>query len=182
MKTTDLFVDIVIVGFLAFLWISGLTFSYVLNPSIAKNFLFHSSENALLIILVASYSLGIIFDYINSGIFSFFKGKKEKELYKDVSIVKILAKNEKLYSLIENYYGRIRVLRSIIISIPLLTWSFSCFIYFNVPLLKTSMHSTIRTIVICGSVLFILSIISYIRRNKDYKKYITDLKELYLTG
>lgn len=180
MKTTDLFFDIVIIGFLTFLWISGFAFSYVISPSLAKPFLFSSSVSSLIIILITSYCLGIIFDYINSTIFSWFKSKDEKKLYEDMSVVKILAKNEKIYSLIENYYGKMRVLRSIVISIPLITWSFSCFIYLNVTNFKISPFSAVMVTIICGSILFVLSIISYRKRNIDYRKYIADLKQLYL--
>ncbi len=180
MKTTELFVDIFIIGFLSLLWISGFIFSFVFEPTFIIKFLFESSGNALFVILVISYSLGIIFDYINSGIFSFFKSKEENELYADMSLVKVIAQNDKLYPLIENYYGRVRILRSIIISIPLLAGSSCCILYFYGASLKNSLSFTICFIIIFGLILWIVAMYSYSRRNKDYKKYVMDMKELYL--
>jgi len=180
MKTSELFVDITIVGFLAFCWIGGFVFSYVFDPLIAIKILKSSSATIILILLLIIYSLGVIFDYINAAIFSFFKSKKEKTLYENFSVVKILSKNDKLYPFIENYYGRIRILRSIIISTPLLTWSSCCISYFNHQGLMISVNWLILILIICGTALFALSIISYNKRNHDYQKYIADLKQLYL--
>jgi hypothetical protein len=176
MKTAELFVDITIVGFLALMWICGFLFSFVFEISYLNYLLINSSATIVAILLLLIYSFGIIFDYINAAIFSIFKSKNEKELYKDFSVVKVLIANDKIYPIIENYYGRLRILRSIIISIPLITWSFSCLAYFTLLKIKISLCATIFIIVISGSVLFLLSIISYIKRNKDYKGYIQELK------
>lgn len=180
MKTAELFVDITIVGFLALLWICGFLFSFVFDNSILMSVLKNASSVLVVIILIVIYSLGIIFDYINAAIFSLFKSKEEKELYKDFSVTRIVILNDKLYPVIENYYSRIRILRSIIISIPLITCSFSCFLYNNLISLRISLSEAIWILVISGAALFVISLISYNRRNTDYKKYISEVKRKYL--
>ena len=179
MKTSELVVDITIVGFFAFCWISGFVFSYIFDPSIAIQILKSSSATIILAILLCIYSLGIIFDYINAGIFSYFKSSSEKTLYQNFSIVHVLAQNDKLYPFISDHYGRLRILRSVIISIPLLTWSSCCFLYFNHKGLTISIGCLLGIVISVGIVLFGLSIFSYKRRNDQYKKYITDLKTAY---
>ncbi len=180
MKTAELFVDITIVGFLAFLWICGFLFSFVFDLSFLINLITSSSATLLALLLLLIYSLGIIFDYINAAIFSICKTKKEKELYKGFSIVKVITQNDKIYSIVEIYYGRIRILRSIIISIPLITWSFSCLVYYNMTKIQISIGLTLLIIILSGTIFFVLSIISYIKRNKDYKNYIEELKATYI--
>jgi hypothetical protein len=180
MKTTELFVDITLVGFLSLIWICGFLFSFVFDPKIIKIIFLEASPSSVVLILLIVYSLGIIFDYLNALIFSFFKTEEEKKLYKDFSIAKVVVQNDKVYPFVENYYGRLRIMRSIIISIPLITWSLSCFVYCQVSKIKSSLSLVLLLIILFGLLFFILCIFSYKSRNKDYKKYIADLKSIYL--
>lgn len=180
MKAAEIFVDNTIVGFMALLWISCFAFSFIFDYSMLMSLLKNTSSIVGVLLLMVIYSLGIIFDYINAAIFSLFKLKEEKELYKGFSITRIVIQNDKLHPIIETYYSRIKILRSIIISIPLITWSFCCFLYYNLINLRTSLTLAIWIIVLSGTTLFALSIVSYCRRNADYKKYISELKAKYL--
>src|SRR5258705_8284059 len=160
MKTTELFIDILIIGFFSLIWICCFVFAFLISPVQAKSFLLHSPEVAILLIFIISYSLGILFDYINSGIFWLFKSKEERELYKNMSITKVLAKNEKIDDLIEMYYGRLRILRGLIASLPLIIVSLSLFILKeNIDGLKLTKCSTIWAVILSGTVLFTISIL-----------------------
>lgn len=168
MKTSELLVDIFIVGFLPLLWILGFTTSFIIEPKIIKSFLPHSSELIILIILSSSYCLGIIFDYINPAIFNKFKSTKEIEFYKTVSIIKIIHTDENVYKYIYNRYSRLKILRSIIINIPFLGIFISTFIYYNVATLKMHLCCTILLIILTSIIAFIISVISYKKNNAEY--------------
>ena len=102
MNTTALLVDILIIGVQSLVWIASLIFTFFLNPHPAKQLLNNYPTSFLFIAIVIAYTLGIIVDYLSAIVFGWIKSKDEKELYKDVKIVKIVANDRQSLWAIKN--------------------------------------------------------------------------------
>jgi hypothetical protein len=178
MNTTALLVDILVVGFQVLIWILGFTFSFFIPPHVVKQLVSYSPGGTLFVVIIISYILGIIFDYIIAICFYRFKTKKERDVYKDVSIVKIIASDKEVHKLLNNQYERLRISRGTLFNLPLITLSICCCIYnINLGLKMSTFYSIVATILI-GTLFTILAFISWKRRNKVYLEYIIQTKNL----
>jgi hypothetical protein len=178
MNTTAMLVDILVVGFQVFIWILGFTFSFFIPPHVIKPLVSNSPGGTLFLVVIISYSLGIIFDYIIAICFSKFKSKKELDVYKDVSIVKIIASDKEVHKLLNNQYERLRISRGTLFNLPFITLSICCCIYNINPELKMSTLWSIVATILIGTLFTILAFISWKKRNTVYLEYINQTKNL----
>jgi hypothetical protein len=173
MNTTALLVDILIIGAQVLLWIAGFTLSFFMTPSVFMNIFSKSPTFFILVIIMISYTLGIIFDYLNAPFFSMFKSAEEKNVYSNKGlIISILHFDKDTHAYLDSQYARLRISKATIINIPLITFSACCFLINNNVPLKLNTCAAIFTILSFGIIFTILSIISYWKRNKVYWGYI----------
>lgn len=178
MNTTALLVDILIVGFQVLVWMSAIVFSLLIDPARTNQFLNNSPTSALFIIIIISYSLGIIFDYIIGTFFSKIRSKKEKKTYEDFESIKIIAGDPTVHKYLDNHHQRMKIARGTLFNLPLLTISAIVFILnVNVALI-VSKSEMVWTTLIFGIALFILAWISWKERNKRYLEFVQQIKNL----
>lgn len=178
MKTTALFVDILIIGLLAFLWIAGLSFCFFISPDWVLKMLGKYEIISALLMFSLVYVLGIMFDYINAWIFEYFKSTDEKEELKDVSVIKILHENPEVQKFLDNHYSRLRIAKATIINIPLIYLTISCWLVKS-PEISSLPNSASQIILLFVMALaFLLSMDSYRLRNKTYRNYLKQTLKL----
>lgn len=178
MKTTALFVDILIIGLLAFLWIAGLSFCFFISTDWILEILSKYEIIGTLLIFSLIYVLGIMFDYTNAWIFTFFKSSDDKEILKDVSVIKILHDNPEVQKFLDNHYSRLRIARATIISIPLIFGTASCLLFKNPEISSLPNCTSQITLWLIMVIAFVLSIHSYRLRNKTYRNYLKETLKL----
>lgn len=90
MRTTTLFVDILIIGMLSFIWIMGVLFAFFLPANSFFTLLEKYTIVSAAALISIVYVLGILFDYTNAWVFEGFKSQKEKTELERISVIKII--------------------------------------------------------------------------------------------
>lgn len=178
MNTTALLIDILILGIQVILWVSGLIFSFVIPFSAFENFIKTYGVSSFLFIIPVAYPVGIIFDHLIKHIFGSLKSKEEREVYKDVNTIMILASDREVNGFLENAYARLRIARGTVFNMLPITISLSVFVGTNNLILIPSKCATIALILFSGIIMFLLALMSWRKRNAEYLKYIQNTKEL----
>lgn len=178
MNTSALLIDILILGIQVILWVSGLIFSFVIPLTALENFVTKYGVSSFLFIIPIAYPIGIIFDHLIKSVFGWGKSKEEKEIYKDVNTIMILASDREVNTFLENAYARLRIARGSVFNLPFIIISLCVFVGMNNLILTQSKCATIILILCFGFILFLLSIFSWRKRNDEYLMYIRNTKEL----
>lgn len=175
MNTTNLLVDILIVGIQVLTWILGLVFTFVIDPT--KFTLKYESPLMILLLISIAYILGVVFDYIIAIAFGKFKSKEEIEVYKNISTIEMSEKIPTAHKYLENQYARLRIARSTLINIPVITLTSVIFILVN-KFENLFLPYGLISISIVGVTLTILSYFSWKKRNSTYINYLIQAKKL----
>jgi hypothetical protein len=146
----------------------------------ALEYLFNNfSVIAGLFLLVLSYILGVIMDYINASIFECFKSQKEKDFYKKhVSVIWILHNYPDIQKFLDMHYSRLRITRAVIVNTPAISLALFCSVLNHSHAGDISIGHTSFLIFISGLIFFFVSIVSYKKRMKTYFKYISQTLRL----
>jgi hypothetical protein len=115
MNTTALLVDILIIGIQVLLWAAGLILSFFITPSTFLKMFSKSPTFFLLVIIMISYTMGVIFDYLNALFFSMFKSAEEKDAYRKGLTISILHFDKDIHAYLEGQYARLRIAKATII-------------------------------------------------------------------
>jgi hypothetical protein len=175
MRTTSLYVDILIIGIISSTWILALFVAFGLDYSKLLTLLESHALMAIILFTVLSYVLGLIFDYINASIFEYFKSKQEKERLKGISTIQILHHSPEIHGFLDNHYSRLRIMRAVILHSPMLG-------LISIALLLGSDRDScakfvVGFLIVAFTGLFIfISLHSYKLRNRVYINYLAEAK------
>jgi hypothetical protein len=179
MRTTALYVDILIIGILTLIWVCLFLCG---NNSFAEtlgSFFNRFSIVAGLFFLVLSYVLGIIMDYVNATLFQLFKSKEDKEFYKNhVSVIRILHKYPDVQKFLDMHYSRLRILRAVIVNTPFIMASVLFWILTRAENSELDYCHTIFFGSLIGIGFLGLAIFSYMKRLTTYNRYLEQTIEL----
>ncbi len=175
MNTTNLLVDILIIGIQVLTWVSGIVFSFVVDPK-KINIQFDNIIFIGLIISVA-YILGIMFDYLIAILFKEFRSDYEKAIYERTSTIKIIEKTPSAHEYLENQFARLRISKSTVVNLPLIT--ISTLIFINKNNFEEMLFPYANFIILILGIIFsILAFYSWRQRNNIYLKYILQVNQL----
>lgn len=183
MNTTALLVDILIIGIQVLIWLSGLVYSFVLNPKDSVVVLEKFTWLSILLILTTAYTMGIIFDYIIPWVLKGIESKIDKkhnkeETHKKFNVIDILNSNPETHEYLDNHFSRLRIARATLFNLPLITISLIVLMF--APKFCFSTELLIKSIVILllGTILTLTAYKSWVYRKIVYRKYINRAYDL----
>lgn len=178
MNTTSLLVDILIIGIQVLLWISTFTVSFLNMTKGIISFAEKCPSIFIILIILTSYTLGIVFDYIIANFFDIFKSKLEKKTYKKGLVIRILSYDKELHKFLDSQYARLRIARATVFNLPLITISICTYILLNNIKIENSTCLAVFLVFTFGIILTAFAFFGWIKRNKVYWGYIEETVKL----
>lgn len=178
MKTTSLYVDILIIGFMPIVWIVIFAMAFEHDFDWVDFLIYDYKALGLMFLIIVAYVFGLIFDYINAWVIQVFRTKSDGGV-SGISVVELLYKSKDIQEFLDNHFSRLRIMRGVVVHS--LVIGFAIIVYRYNQSWDFERFWKEGLMIFSGVVIFFLmSLFSYKRRHKVYLNYLSEAKRLLI--